>query len=358
EDEDEGEGDATETMARINEAVAEKLASQHTRALFHPYFHGWCIDADNILASDRYASQFSDLIRKSHETDPHVRVLVYLVMRALLSRLSGTRALNASAQLLEAINLQRLPEIDMEKPTLTEVDYLIIIHKTTSKATTNWLQVHILAYAARIPRPAGLALYWFEDESAAVRLSKGSLYVKLIRVYKLANSTSTNPLLTVRLLAEIFSYLKDDALAFLAGVWTTSHDSIPDLCVLALRHAAAFLEAHNQEADGVVLPALVICLPSADPETRTAALDCIAVQHSLAEQRFSAVYAFDAIYGESEVCIVYYLPSDSDLKYPDAVMDHREHIALEASYVKVFHVQHLGRDNGAKKKDAEYALFF
>ncbi|KAJ7735453.1 hypothetical protein B0H14DRAFT_3898709 [Mycena olivaceomarginata] len=98
------------------------------------------------------------------------------------------------------------------------------------------------------------------------------------------NSTSTNLLLTVKLLAEIFSYLKDDALAFLAGVWTTSWDSTTDLCVLALRHAVAFLEAHNKEADG----------------TRTAALDCIAVQRSLAEQRFSAGYAFDAIYGESE----------------------------------------------------------
>jgi U3 small nucleolar RNA-associated protein 10 len=51
--------------------------------------------------------------------------------------------------------------------------------------------------------------------------------------------------------------------------------------------------------------------------------------------------------------------AQSDLKkYLDAVMDHREHIALDASYVKVFHVQHLGRDNGDKKKDSEYALFF
>ncbi|KAJ7740997.1 hypothetical protein B0H14DRAFT_3515417 [Mycena olivaceomarginata] len=342
-EEGEGEGDATERMARINETVAEKLA-------------------DNILASDRYASHFSDLIRKSHETDPHVRVLAYLVIRALLSRLSGARALDASAQLLEAINLQRLPEVDMEKLTLTEcLNYdtrlgRMIVHKTTSKATTNWLQVHILAYAARIPRPAGLALNWFEDESAAV--SEGSLYVKLIRaVYELANSTSTNLLLTVGLLAEIFSYLKDDALAFLAGVWTTSRDSTPDLCVLALRHAAAFLEAHNKEADGVdfqtILPALVICLQSADPETRTAALDCIAVQRSLAEQRFSAVYAFDAIYGESEAKLQYLAQSDLK-KYLDAVMDHREHIALDASYVKVFHVQHLGRDNGDKKKDSEY----
>jgi U3 small nucleolar RNA-associated protein 10 len=125
-EEDEGDGDATERMARINEVVAEKLAGQHTCALFHPYLHGWCIDADNILASDHYASHFSDLIRKSHETDPHVRVLVHLIMRALFSRLSGARALEASAQLLEAINLQRLPEVDMEKLTLAEVDSLFL----------------------------------------------------------------------------------------------------------------------------------------------------------------------------------------------------------------------------------------
>jgi hypothetical protein len=37
--------------------------------------------------------------------DPHVCVCAYLAMRDLLSRLSGARALDASAQLLETINL-------------------------------------------------------------------------------------------------------------------------------------------------------------------------------------------------------------------------------------------------------------
>ncbi|KAJ7301408.1 hypothetical protein DFH08DRAFT_978813 [Mycena albidolilacea] len=39
-------------------------------------------------------------------------------------RLSGARALDTSAHLLEAINLLRLPELDTEKLTLTEVDSL------------------------------------------------------------------------------------------------------------------------------------------------------------------------------------------------------------------------------------------
>jgi U3 small nucleolar RNA-associated protein 10 len=51
--------------------------------------------------------------------------------------------------------------------------------------------------------------------------------------------------------------------------------------------------------------------------------------------------------------------AQSDVKkYLDAMMDHWEHIALDASHVKVFHVQHMGQDNGDKMKDSECAPFF
>ncbi|KAJ7270708.1 hypothetical protein B0H12DRAFT_1229192 [Mycena haematopus] len=343
---EDGDGDVTERMVQLNQAIATKLA-------------------ENITASDRYARHFSDLIRKAHETDPHVRVLAYLVIRKLLSRLSGVRLLDASTQVLEAVSLQRLPEVDIpaKHTSLSECldsAYLgrTVVHKITSKNTTHWLQVDILALVATIPRPAGLVLDWFASEAGSPVDPQGSLYVKLMRaVYKLGNSSFTTPLVTIGLLSELFSHLKDDALAFLAGVWTTSLSSAPDICVVALRHAAAFLEAHNEEADGVdfqtILPAVIICLQNADPEIRAAALDCIAVQRNLTEQRFSAVYAFDAIYGKSEAKLQYLAQGDLT-KYLDALMDHQEHIALDASYVKVFHVQHLGRDNKDKKKDSDY----
>jgi U3 small nucleolar RNA-associated protein 10 len=51
--------------------------------------------------------------------------------------------------------------------------------------------------------------------------------------------------------------------------------------------------------------------------------------------------------------------AQSDVKkYLDAMMDHWEHIALDASHVKVFHVQYMGQDNGDKMKDSECAPFF
>lgn len=76
------------------------------------------------MASKRYSAHFSAVIRKSHEADPNVRVLAYLVMRALLSQLSGERQIDAAHQALEAINLQQLPDVDtsaMEAQTLPEV---------------------------------------------------------------------------------------------------------------------------------------------------------------------------------------------------------------------------------------------
>ncbi|KAJ7701560.1 hypothetical protein B0H17DRAFT_1195339 [Mycena rosella] len=340
-------GDGSERMVRINQAISSKLA-------------------ENIMASGHYHAHFSALIRKAHESDPHVRVLAYLVIRALLVRLSGERQIDAANQALEAINLQQLPDVDtssMGSQTLPE--FLnesnvgkMVVHKLTSKNTTHWLQVSILALVTAIPRPASLILDWFADESAPH--STSSLYIRLMRsIYKLANSSAVLPLLSVGLLHELFISLKDDALGFLAGVWTTCLESAADslICVVALRHAAAFLEAHKEEADGVdfqtILPSLIICLQSTEPETRAAALDCISIQRTLAEQRFSAVYAFDAIYGESDSQLQYL--SQGDLKkYLDAVMDHREHLSLDPAYIKVFHVQHLARSNADKKKDSEY----
>ncbi|KAJ7178741.1 armadillo-type protein [Mycena crocata] len=344
-DQDEADG-GSEKMATMNQAIVSKVA-------------------ENILVSKQYPAHFNALIRKSHDADPHVRVLAYLVIRALLGRLSSTQHIVTANEALEAINLQQLPEVDTSSlGSQTLPEFLnesnvakMVVHKVTSKNTTHWLQVSILAMVPLIPRPPSLVLDWFTDDSTSD--SEGALYVKLMRtVYKLANSSAVVPVLTIGLLRELFINLKDDALCFLAGIWTTCFESAPELCVIALRHAAAFLEAHKQEADGVdfqtILPSLMTCLQSTHSEIRVVALDCISLLRDLAEQRFSAVYAFDVIYGESEAAKLQYL-SQGDLKrYLDAIADHQKHISLDAAYLKVFHLQHLARVNTDKKKDLDY----
>lgn len=109
------------------------------------------------------------------------------------------------------------------------------------------------------------------------------------------------------LLQTLFINLKDDALAFLAGIWINraQENSEEDLLsVVALRHAAAFLEAHFAEDDGTdfqtIFPAFLVALQSQDMHIRRAASDCMSCLCRLADRRFLTVYRFDTIYGQSE----------------------------------------------------------
>ena len=126
-------------------------------------------------------------------------------------------------------------------------------------------------------------------------------------IYRLANISTSAPRLTMNLLQTLFIHLKDDALAFLAGIWITcvpESNEAKVLPIMALRHAEAFLEAHITEDDGTdfqtVFPAFLVALQSRDMDVRQAALSCISCLRRLVDRRFTAVYKFDVIYGQNE----------------------------------------------------------
>jgi U3 small nucleolar RNA-associated protein 10 len=126
------------------------------------------------------------------------------------------------------------------------------------------------------------------------------LYMELMRsVYKLANSTIAP--LSTNLLETLFENLKDDSLAFLAGLWTNSVNH--EIRVAALHHAAAFLEAHRSMEQFVdfqtILPSLCVALQTLDTRGKEAAFGCISQMVLLTEKPFSVVYGFDTIYGDS-----------------------------------------------------------
>jgi U3 small nucleolar RNA-associated protein 10 len=110
----------------------------------------------------------------------------------------------------------------------------------------------------------------------------------------------------MNILRALFDGLKEDALAFLAGVWTspTSSDQDVHLHAVALHHASAFLQAYIAAEAGIdfqtILPSLLVALQSQDKAQREAALTCIAHLRQLAERRLLTVYKFDIIYGESK----------------------------------------------------------
>lgn len=159
----------------------------------------------------------------------------------------------------------------------------------------------------------------------------------------------------------------------MAGIWSTaSAVNSPDS--ISLLHAAAFLEAHIQEDDGVdfqtIIPALLVALQNTDSRTCQGAIECIARIRLLSERKLSSVYRFDTIYGgnkgqksffidysylltHSNSDTLQYLDQDDLKKYLSALVEHRDHFANDPSYLKVLHEQHLSRAKTDKKRDSE-----
>lgn len=89
-----GDGDANVMkMARVDMALASKIA-------------------ENILSSNDYSTHFETLLRKLEDLNSFSRTTGYLVMRALLGRLSGEHQIDAAHRVLEAMNLDDLDGMD------------------------------------------------------------------------------------------------------------------------------------------------------------------------------------------------------------------------------------------------------
>lgn len=124
-------------------------------------------------------------------------------------------------------------------------------------------------------------------------------------VYQLANASTSVPALSTTILQILFVTLKEDALAFLAGVWSCENqEAFKDSRGISLLHAAAFLEAHILEDDGVdfqtIIPSLLVALQSTDAQVCQGAIECISRIRILTERKLSSVYRFDTVYGQND----------------------------------------------------------
>jgi U3 small nucleolar RNA-associated protein 10 len=127
-------------------------------------------------------------------------------------------------------------------------------------------------------------------------------------MYTLANAASTLPLLSAYLLRALFISLKDDALVFLAGVWSSTSEDLntevrTQIRLAALSHASAFLIAY-EGAQGfidfqTILPPVLATLESTSQPVRAAAVQCLSVLGRLSQAgKPKTIYAFDTVYGD------------------------------------------------------------
>lgn len=182
------------------------------------------------------------------------------------------------------------------------------MHKPGSKTTLNRLKVAVLALIPMIPRPANSGINWFNQATQPDSDARGAQYVALMTtVYALANAISALPLLSSYLLRALFISLKDDAIIFLAGVWSSvskelSPETRSQIQLAALSHASAFLIAYEDAQGSIdfqtIVPPILAVLESTDQPVRAAAVRCLSALGRLSQAgKPKAVYAFDTIYG-------------------------------------------------------------
>lgn len=159
-----------------------------------------------------------------------------------------------------------------------------------------------------IPRPTDSRIDWVNQATPPDEDTKGMEYVTLMTmVYTLANAASALPLLSAYLLRALFISLKDDALIFLAGIWSSASKDLSteirtQIQLAALSHACAYLIAYEGAQGSIdfqtILPPILATLQSSSQPVRAAAAQCISALGRLGQaEKPKAVYAFDTVYG-------------------------------------------------------------
>ncbi|KAG7098539.1 hypothetical protein E1B28_000475 [Marasmius oreades] len=340
--------DPIERMAKINQSLAARIA-------------------ENVLASNEYPHHLDEVVNKLTDENSHARVFGYLIARALVTRLSGEHQVAAADRILSAINLEQVAASEDASDDVIEilkkVDHIIVL-KPNSKNTACWVQVSTINTLSQILPPEGLSVDFISSSLQRNPDDRGYHYAKVMRhIYKICNSLS--PALKKHLLCKVFLSLKDDALLFFAGIFSSKcYDSERDDLVKnqmkasALHYASAFVEAaEDSEEAGIdfqtIVPCLLVALQDKALEVRKGATELLARIKRSTKKKFGSVYAFDIVYGDNKHDIQY-LSQEDFKKYMMSLLNHIEHFLHDPHYVRVFHKDHLARSSSNPKKEANY----
>ena len=203
-------------------------------------------------------------------------------------------------------------------------------------------------------------------------------------LYAFAHSSQMLPQLSAQLSKAVFQSLGEETLLFLANIWSHSPQSFEsdlnsdDLAFIALKHAAAFLQAQPRDAPSdfqCILPTLVSSFLSADKRVREAAAECVAAIHELCTANAAeSIYAYDAVYGSSSgkesryfiltvsshvlylTVSVQYLEWPDVKKYVGVLHDHRDNIVDNDYYITQLHKESLTPKAIENKKEAKFVF--
>ncbi|BGP19830.1 hypothetical protein JCM10213_003139 [Rhodosporidiobolus nylandii] len=341
------------------------------------------------LASDEVAKAEGFLL--SRLSSPAADTLTPLLALRLSGKLSSTRRVSFAQRVLaalSAVELDRFTPADGKAEALLSDSSTALSSQLSQAAfarpaapeTRRKLRAALLVGVVRAVAPAEKAAWsWLalrEEEGQEYRAFCGA-------VYRLAHAHSGSPAseaLATQLLETLFSALvTEDAVAFLASLYTSTSSSSIDLRLAALRDTAVFvsvLSTATAQPKGklvdwqVVVPSLIVALSSEEKRVRVEALRTLqAIRTALGDGKgkTGAVYGQGKFYGARAgkgASEVQYLGLEDVVAYLDKLLASSTELTLSGSHLAVLHASLLDAPSASstpsskKRKSSSAALSF
>jgi U3 small nucleolar RNA-associated protein 10 len=267
---------------------------------------------DNLLVSANITSLLSFILQQAKSALPPARIFAHLILAHLLVKAKPDLQLALSYDVLacasgavandieSALNKHdQLSEgliLNVDDPTLLDKIYTKCSHGRTAV----WMAEALIGTLASIRRPDS-PIFWLVP--GAHEDSVKQQYRRFAAsLYAVVNLAGLSPGMSTNLLRALFWNLGEDALLFLASVWTESSVDIGVRCA-ALRHGQAFILAcigeKTRQDFQCVLPSVLAVLSDDSQELRRSAIGMIEAINKNVEEKSPRVYALERVYGSS-----------------------------------------------------------
>ncbi|WFD19216.1 snoRNA-binding rRNA-processing protein utp10 [Malassezia caprae] len=305
--------------------------------------------------------------------------LALLVLSQLLAQPLPPRVWTALAyRAVVLVHKQQLLAGQVDNVILGDsVDRAIVqqVHEKLSRSTVRLLGVQLL-YTVLRHMPVGHDASLFVD----VQQRRTPAAQLVLLVYQTLHAPGAGAVASQKLAPVFFERLGSQALALLAGVWTTPGgadgaaptsvaalaDALDRRCVvprsdvpvrlMAMRHAAMLVRAAAAQSHALdlqtLLPSLLVVLQDTVPVLRDAAaqLLCAMDEWHAACEGARDVYGLETVYG-AESAALQYLDAPTYAKYVSLLAREAGAFLNDASFLAVTHATIL---RGSGKKDAQF----
>ncbi|WFD27115.1 snoRNA-binding rRNA-processing protein utp10 [Malassezia nana] len=305
--------------------------------------------------------------------------LALLVLSELLAQPLPPRVWTALAyRAVVLVHKQQLLAGQVDDVILGDtVDHAIVqqVHEKLSRSTVRLLGVQLL-YTVLRHMPVGHDASLFVD----VQQRRTPAAQLVLLMYQTLHAPDAGAVASEKLAPVLFERLGSQALALLAGVWTTPGgaestaptsvaalaDALDTQCIvprsnvpvrlMAMRHAAMLVRAAASHARALdlqtLLPSLLVVLQDTVPVLRDAAAQLLCAMHegNAASECSPDVYGLETVYGAQSAALQY-LDTPTYAKYVSLLAHEAGAFVNDASYLAVTHTALL---QGSSKKETQF----